>query len=120
MYFGDAGVGPNLNVLGLLNLVDEVLRHSGREPVSTHQDYYSFGILGEIDCGLSRGIRAAHHIHHFTFTGDGLSRTTAVVHPRTLELVYPRSFQPTPLHAGSDHQGMTGNLTSVRQFDDPV
>ena len=118
--FGNAGVGPNLNVGRLLDLVDQILRHGARQRVSAHQHDDALRILGKVHRRLAGGIRAAHHVDDFALAGERFGRAAAVVDARALQAVDSRRFQPPPLHSGRNHQRVAGNLVAIGQFDDPV
>src|SRR5205807_7060276 len=64
MHLGNAGMRPQLNVRSLLDLVNQILRHSAGERVPTNENYDALRVAGKIYRSLSGRIRAADHVHH--------------------------------------------------------
>src|SRR5713226_3869730 len=120
MHFGDAGVSPQLNVGSLLDLVDQILRHGAGERVPADKNHDAFCVPGKIHSGLAGRIRAAYDVNDLALAGQCLGGAAAVVDSRALQLVNPRSFQPSPLYSARDHQGVAGDLIAVGQFNDAV
>ena len=107
MHLSHAGVCPQLNVGRVLNLVDQVLRHGVGKRLAAHKNNNSLCVSGEVHCRLTRRVGAAHHIDDLTLAGQRLGSAATIVNPRSLQPVYSRSFQTSPLHAGGDHQCVT-------------
>ena len=63
------------DVRRLLDLIDQVLRHGSRERSPRTSITTRSRVFREIHRGLPRGISAAHDVHVFILTGDGLRRS---------------------------------------------
>src|SRR6202034_930981 len=120
MNLGHAGMGPQLNVRRLFNLVDQILRHGAGERFAAHKNNDALGVAGEVHGCLSRRVRAAYHVDDLTLTGQGFGCAATVVNSGTLQPVDPRSIQAPPLHASRDHQRVARNLASIHKLDDSV
>ena len=117
---GHAGMGPQLNVRRRLNLVDQVSRHGAGKRFAAHQNNDALRVSSEIHGRLAGGVRAPYHINDLTLIGQSLRRAAAIVNSSTLQLVYPRSLQPAPLHSARNHEGVARDLVPIRQFNDSV
>src|SRR5208337_3842553 len=113
-------MGPQLNVRGLLDLVNQILRHGAGERIATDKDHDALGVLGEIHRGLTGGVRSAYHVNDLALAGQSLGGPATIVDARTLQPVDPRCLQSPPLHSARNHQGVAGDFVAVGQFNDAV
>ena len=109
----NARLRPNLDVGGLCDLLDEVMRHGAGERVAADQHDHFFGELGEMHGGLTSRVRAADDIHRFAFTGNGFGCSAAVVNASALKAINPGHVQGAPLNAHGQKKHMAGDFRAV-------
>src|SRR5208337_3072512 len=102
MYFAvhldHAGVGPDLNVGPLFDLIDQILRHGAGERSAADEHDDAVRISGEIHGGLTGRVRATDDVDNFTLAGQCLGGATAVVDAGTLQSIDSGSVVAAPLH----------------------
>ena len=99
----------------LLDLLDQVVRHRGLEPVAADEDEHARGLRGEEDRGLPGGVRAADDDHGLVLAGLGLGERRAVVDAAAVELLDARRVEPPVGDAGGHEQRVPGELGPVRE-----
>src|ERR1700722_9251243 len=118
--FRYSSMSPNLNVWGLFNLVDQVLRHSGGERISAHQHNDALGVAGEIHSCLTGGVCATDHINNLALAGQRFRSASTVIDSGALQPFDSRSFEFAPLHSAGDHQRVTGDFGIIGQLDEAI
>ena len=111
-----AALAPHFDVRGLLDLLDQVVRHRGGQRFAANQHDHLARKFGKMHGRLARGIRAADDVYGLTLARQRFGRSAAIVNARALQLVDAGNIQRAPLHAHRQQQGVTRNLESVAQL----
>jgi hypothetical protein len=114
----DPGVQANLDVLGGLYLLDQVVGHAGGERVAARDEDDAGGVLGEVYRGLARGVPRSRHVDFLLLHGQRLGHRRPVEHARVVQGLEAGDAQ-TPVRSpgGYDH-APAHHFAPVRQRHD--
>lgn len=113
----DFRMQPHVDVLGLVNLLDEIVRHARAQRRAAAKDGDRARVLGQKHRALSGRIGPAHNKEILVRAGHRLHQCRAVIHARARELLHAARFQLAIRHAARDHQRETAHFRSVGELD---
>ncbi len=118
--FDDAGLCPNFDVGGFLDLFDKVVGHGAGQRCAANEHDDFFGIFGKMHGGLTGGIGAADDVNGFASTSDGFRSSAAIVDAGALEAIDAGNIQRAPLNAHRQEQSVAGNFGAIGEFDEAI
>src|SRR4028119_2011897 len=116
----DARARADLDIRGLLYLLDEVLGHALAQVVRAAQDDDLAGVLGEVHRGLSGGVGPADHVDVLILARESLGHRGAVVDAAAGESLHPRYIQLAVRDAGGNEEDVATELRAVRKPYHPI
>ena len=112
----DASVGPYLDVRSFLDLIDQVLRHCGRQSVSADQYDNAFSVLGKIHRRLARRVARSHDMDIQPVGVRRLAARRAISDAFSSQRVDPLDRQSPPRHtAREDDRPRAENVSPVER-----